>query len=72
MMAMSSTLVGAAPAMFVWHLVVATIIASSRSYWELFLAQQILWREMFLGDQVQNMLAQLTLQQFSGGELSMK
>jgi hypothetical protein len=34
--------VGAAPAMFAWHLVVATMIATGRSYWELFLVQQIL------------------------------
>jgi hypothetical protein len=36
MMAMSSALVSAAPAKFAWHLVVATIIAAGRSYWELF------------------------------------
>ncbi len=65
---MSSALVGAAPTMCAWHLVLATMIVSGRSYWELFLVQQILRREMLLGDQVQNMLAQITLQQFGGGK----
>jgi hypothetical protein len=68
MMAMSSALVGAAPSMFAWYVVVATMIASGRSYWEHFLVHQTLQREMLLGDKVQNMLAQLTLQQFSEGE----
>jgi hypothetical protein len=36
-MAISSAVVGAAPAMFAWRLVVATTIASDGSYWELFL-----------------------------------
>jgi hypothetical protein len=58
--------------MFAWRLVTATMIATDRSYWELFLVQQILRREMLLGDQIQNMVAQLTLQQFGGGKLSIK
>jgi hypothetical protein len=62
MMAMSSALVVAA-AMFAWSLVMATMIAIDGIYWKLFLVQQILRREMLLGDQIQNMLAQLTLQQ---------
>jgi hypothetical protein len=37
MMAISSALVGAAQAMFAWRLVVATMLATDRSYWELFL-----------------------------------
>jgi hypothetical protein len=43
--------------MFAWHLVVATMIASGRSYWEL-----------FLGAKKSNMLAQLTLQQLGRGK----
>jgi hypothetical protein len=35
MRARSLVLVGAAPAMFAWHLVVATVIATDGSYWEL-------------------------------------
>ncbi len=35
-MAISLALVGAALAMFAWHLKVATIIATGGSYWELF------------------------------------
>jgi hypothetical protein len=70
-MAMSLVLVGAA-AMFAWHLVMATMIAIDGSYWELFLVQQILQREMLVGDQIQNTLAQLTLQQFGGGKQSIK
>jgi hypothetical protein len=71
MMAMSLALFGAA-AMFAWHLVTATMIAIGESYCELFLMQQISQREMLLGDQIQNMLAQSTLQQFGKSELSMK
>jgi hypothetical protein len=66
-MAMSLVLVGAV-AVFAWHLVMATMIAIGGNYWELFLMQQILWREILLGDQIQNLLAQLILQQFSGWE----
>jgi hypothetical protein len=47
--------------MFAWRLVMATMIAIDESYWELFFVQQILWREMFLVDQILNMVAQLTL-----------
>jgi hypothetical protein len=54
--------------MFDWRPVMATMIAIDGSYWELFLVHQILWREMLLGDQIQGMLAQLTLQQFGGGK----
>jgi hypothetical protein len=36
MMTISSALVGGAPAMFAWHLIVATMITTSGSYWELF------------------------------------
>jgi hypothetical protein len=36
-MAMSSVLVGAAAAIFGWCLVVATMIATGGSYWEIFL-----------------------------------
>jgi hypothetical protein len=68
MMAISSALVGAAQAMFAWRLVVATMIATGGSYWDFFLVQQISRREMLLGDQVQNMLTQLTLQQFGRGK----
>jgi hypothetical protein len=32
----SSALVGVAPVMFVWRLVVATMIVAGESYWELF------------------------------------
>jgi hypothetical protein len=67
MMAMSLVLVGAS-AMLAWHLVMATMIAIGGSYWELFLVQQISRREMLLGDQIQNMLAQITLQQYGGGK----
>jgi hypothetical protein len=70
-MTMSLALVGAA-ATFAWHLITATMIAIDGSYWELFLVQQILWREMLLGDQIQNMLAQLTLQKLGGGKSSIK
>jgi hypothetical protein len=58
--------------MISWCLVMATMVAIDGSYWELFLVQQILRREMLLGDQIQNMLAQLTLQQFGGGKQSIK
>jgi hypothetical protein len=54
--------------MFAWRLVTATMIAFDGRYWELFLVQQISQREMLLGDQIQSTLAQLTLQQFGGGE----
>jgi hypothetical protein len=60
MMAMSLVLVGAV-AMFAWCLIAATMIVIDVSYWELFLVQQISQREMLLGDQIQNMLAQSTL-----------
>jgi hypothetical protein len=41
-----------------WSSVMATMIVIDGSYWELFLVQQISRREMILGDQIQNMLAQ--------------
>jgi hypothetical protein len=66
-MAMSLALIGAA-AMFAWRFVMATMIAIGESSWELFFVQQILQREMLLGDQIKNMLARLTLQQFGGGK----
>ncbi len=64
---MSLALDGVA-AMFAWRLVTATMIVIDGSYWELFLVQQILLREILLGDQIQNMLAQFTLQQFGTGK----
>jgi hypothetical protein len=67
MMAISLALVGAA-AMFAWRLLPATIIAIGESYWELIIVQEILQRDMVLGDQLQNVLANLTLQHFGGGK----
>jgi hypothetical protein len=66
-MTMSLALIGAV-AMFAWHLVRATMIAMDGRYWKLFLVQQILQREILLADQIQNMLAQFTLQQLGGGK----
>jgi hypothetical protein len=51
-MARSLVVVGVAAAIFAWHLVMATMIAVDGSYWELVWIQQILWREILLGDQI--------------------
>jgi hypothetical protein len=57
-MAMSSSIVGARAAIAALCLLVVTGMMEDEenSYWELEL-QQILRREMLLGDQIQNMLA---------------
>jgi hypothetical protein len=58
-----------AAAIFAWSQVTATMIAVDESYWELVLMQQILQREILLGDQIPKYVAQFTLYQFGGGEL---
>jgi hypothetical protein len=51
-MARSLAVFGAAAAIFAWHLVTATMFAVDGSYWELVWMQQILQREILLGDQI--------------------
>jgi hypothetical protein len=51
-MARSLAVVGAAVAIFVWHLVMATMFVVYGSYWELVWMQQISRREILLGDQI--------------------
>jgi hypothetical protein len=51
-MAMSLGVVGAAAAIFTWHLVTATMFVVDGSYGELVWMQQILRREILLCDQI--------------------
>jgi hypothetical protein len=51
-MAVSLAVVGAAAALFAWHLVTATMIAVDGSYWDIVWMQQISRREILLGDQI--------------------
>jgi hypothetical protein len=51
-MAMNLVGVGAAAAIFAWHLVMANMFAVDGSYWELVWMQQILQTEILLGDQI--------------------
>ena len=51
--------VGAAVAMFAWHLITATMSAVDASYWELVWMQQILRREILLGDQIPKLVGSI-------------
>jgi hypothetical protein len=51
-MARSLAVVGAEAAIFAWHLVTATMIPVDGSYWEFIWMQQILRREILLGDHI--------------------
>ncbi len=48
-------MVGAAPVMVTWHLVWATMVVTSESYWELFGATNLAM-EVLLGELIKNML----------------
>ncbi len=71
-MAIISALVGAVPAMFAWHPIVATMVATGGATGSFFLVQRILQKEILLGNQVQNVLAQLTLQKVGRGKYTIK